>query len=413
MDKRIKDGVQEIAGIVSRLLVYLDEAERTEADAASRRAMIHVLRPKETEMTRFKDGSFRQRGNRLEYRFMLGGKQRTVYGNSKDDCYEKREKAIRDQDQPEEKPVTAREIMTLLSSIGSGQSPIAPGSAESFGDWLRRWYETYKRPHIKEHTRRLYEHLLAELIAGPLGSILLNELTGEGLQLYLNAETHSNKRTKLTHIIRPALAKAVRLRLLPYSPYDVVELPAHKSRPRTAFTFDEQTAVLQSLSGKYLAAFWVLTCTGLRPGEFLGLNYATDVDFEAGKILVNGGIDVISGARIDSPKTENGRRVVRFLPDLIPHLKQCAAENLTYNMLRLYFGRLFTRLGIDASLYTCRHTFITLCAYVGIAPKYIQRLAGHASIVTTFDIYTDAIDAGTSPLLPYFEKLAKLYPKIN
>lgn len=411
MDKKIKHDIQQIAGIVSGLLLYLDELERDE----SKKAILHFFPQKDgEEMARFKDGSFRQRGNRFEYRFMLGGKQRTVFGATKAECYDKRELAIQTSGKSDDNPVTSRELMTLISAMQNPMTSNAAGSGELLGQWLRQWYETYKKPHLKEHTRMLYERLIAEFQKAELSTVPLKDLTGEQLQLYFNSISFLEKRKKLVNLLRPALKKAVLSHMLNFNPFDSVEIPANKSKRRQSFTFDQQTKLLGALDGKYVAAVWILACTGLRVGEFLGLVYSSDVNYIAGTITVRGGINIYSGKKIDSPKTENGFRVIRFLPELAPYLKQCSKEQFTYNMLRLYLTRKLKKLEIKkCSLYTLRHTFITLCAYVGIAPKYIQQLAGHASIITTFDVYTDALEIGTSPLLEYFQKLAKTYPKMN
>lgn len=413
MDKRIKEDVQQIAGIVSGLLLYLDDCERQAAERA-RQQVLRLVPNEDRNMTKFSDGSFRQRGNKLEYRFMLDGKQRTVYGATKAECFSKREQAIRDAGQPEVelKPVTAREVMTLLTSIQTNTN--VAGSSEPFGVWVQTWYEKFKRAHLKGHTQRSYERHLQSFYAQSIAAIPLKELTGEHLQAYFDSITQGAKRAKLVQLLNPALKKAVTLRMLAFNPFDAVELPKHKWKHRKALTFAQQITIFFNVTGKYEAAAWVLCCTGLRVGEFLGLNYATDVDYAAGTITVHGGIDIYDGSPIDCPKTENGNRVIRFLPALIPYLKICQFERFTYTMLRLYFDRLFKRLDIvECSLYTFRHTFISLCAYVGIPPKYIQSLAGHASIVTTFDIYTDPLENGTSPLLEYFEKLSYFYPKMT
>lgn len=415
MDKRIKNDIQQLAGIISGLLLYLEDYERVERER-KQSSVIHLFTQKDgKEMARFKDGSFRRRGKQYEYRFMLGGKQIPVFGATKDDCYDKREKAIAENSNlQEDTPVTTRELMTLLFAMQNPMTSNLASSGELLGDWLLHWYDTYKKPHLKEHTRLLYERLIVELKNGELGMIALKDLTGECLQLFFNAIIFPQKRVKLSNLLRPALKKAVQLHLLSFNPFDSVEFPFHKSAHRRAFTFAEQTQLVNVLDGKYESVYWVLACTGLRIGEFLGLDYAKDINYDAGTITVQGGINIYTGTKIDSPKTENGLRVIKFLPELVPYLKRCAAEPFTYNMLRLYFSRLYAKLAIKkCSLYTFRHTFITLCAYVGIAPKYIQKLAGHASIVTTFDIYTDALESGSSSLLIYFEKLAKLYPKMN
>lgn len=412
MDKRIMDDLQKIAGMISELLLYVHDCQKREEERAKQQ-VIRLLPDEDGDMARFKDGSFRRRGNRYEYRFMLDGKQRTVFGETKTECFDKRENAIRAAGLPqtEDKPVTAREVLTLLSSM---QSSNGAGSSELFGDWLEKWYATYKVAHLKPHTLRSYRRNIDELKQSHLARIPLNEMTTEHLQAFFDVEPHSNKRSKLVNVIRQALKKAVKLRMLLYNPFDAVEITVHKNNKREAFTFPQQTVIFEHVAGKYAAAAWVMCCTGLRPGEFLGLDYKTDVDYNAQTITVRGGIDIHTGEYQSSPKTGNGRRVIRFLPTLVPHLKCCETENLNYNMLRLHFSRFFKKYGLDdCSLYTFRHTFVSLCAYVGIPPKYIQKLAGHASIVTTFDIYADPLEKGTSPILGYFEELSYLYPKMK
>lgn len=282
------------------------------------------------------------------------------------------------------------------------------------GKWLDYWYETYVCPRLKDSTRRSYELYIDEYLKPGLGSLWLDQVTGDDLQRFLLGFTQPNTRKKLAYMLRPAFKKAVVLGKIDRNPFDAVELPGYEYEHYRPLEFFEQTAVLDAIQDNRLqtAVFWVIACTGLRIGEFLALDFAADVDYTERFISVTKGLDIHTGKLIPSPKTKKGKRKVPFLPELVPHLQYLrdCGRKLTYNTVRCYFWRIYRQCGFKSlNLHSLRHTFISLAYYAGIKDKYIQVIVGHSKIDTTLDIYTHLLKPGSSPILDYIRQLARLF----
>ena len=60
---------------------------------------------------------------------------------------------------------------------------------------------------------------------------------------------------------------------------------------------------------------------------------------------------------------------------------------LAPDRLTLYFGRLATRLGLNARLHDLRHAFALLLLAEGVPVLDVSRILGHASAAFTMDRY--------------------------
>ena len=304
----------------------------------------------------------------------------------------------------------------LLRTLGD-KDPVPEFTAAdvvTVGKCFDYWYETYVKARLKESTRRSYELYIAEYLKPGLGSLRLHDVSGDDLQRFLMGIEQPNTRKKLAYMLRPAFKKAVVLGKIDRNPFDAVELPGYEYEHYRPLEFFEQNAVLEAIAGNRLqtAVFWVISCTGLRIGEFLALDFAADVDYTNNFISVTKGLDIHTGKIISSPKTKKGKRKVPFLPALVPHLQYLrdCGRKLSYNVVRCYFWRIYRRCGFKRlNLHSLRHTFISLAYYAGIKEKYIQVMVGHSKIDTTLDIYTHLLKPGTSPILDYVRELSKLF----
>ncbi|NLC16920.1 MAG: site-specific integrase, partial [Clostridiales bacterium] len=240
----------------------------------------------------------------------------------------------------------------------------------------------------------------------------LNEIDGLDIQKFLNSIKRNNTRVKVGNIIRASFEKAVKLRIIKYNPYSSVEIPAIKSKHYKPLEFDQQNEILKLITNPiYYPVFFFMCCTGLRIGEFLALNFSKDIDYTTNEIIINKSIDVYTNTIHNSTKTESGMRKVKFHSDLIPYIQeleknQRSGKRYTYSMVRCYFKRLYAKLGYKGyNIHTFRHTFISVCYYVGMREKYIQKLVGHASLDMTLNTYTHILKRGNSPILEYIQKL--------
>ena len=186
---------------------------------------------------------------------------------------------------------------------------------------------------------------------------------------------------------------------------------------------------------RYFYGVYILFNTGLRISEFCGLT-PDDVDFKNHVIHVqrqllrlHDGADML--LYLELPKTENGVRKVPMTPDVEtafreviaarPEIDECMVYSLpgaeTYleatgflwidkngayevaqhwsnhiRWARDKFNRLYKDELPQVTPHVCRHTFCSNMASLGMAPKTLQKIMGHASIQVTLDVYTHLED---------------------
>ncbi len=167
-----------------------------------------------------------------------------------------------------------------------------------------------------------------------------------------------------------------------------------------AITFKEQRLILKSIDdAKYLGFFFFCCCTGMRSCEALSIK-TRHIDSKNRLIHI----------RMPDTKTKKHRRSVPFLPCLLEGLTPKGGllfPDISEDGSRSYFCRLFTKLGLDLSRHSCRHTFVSVCNHINIAQSAVQEWAGHTDIKMTADTYTHTLAPGTSPVLDYLKDLKR------
>ena len=285
------------------------------------------------------------------------------------------------------------------------------GSSELYGDYLSRWYVNYKLPKNGVNTSKFMLFYIDNRIKPVLGNIPLNKLSGDDIQICLNSIPYSNTRHKVAMIINGSLKKAVKLRLIKYNPYDVVELASHRPKHYRALRILEQKKVFEFLKERtvYESVGRVLLCTGLRIGEFLALDKDC-FDKKHKLIHVYRSVDIRSGKMQNHTKTYTSVRNVPYIKMLSPDI-DCILLNIaknglyTYDQVKSCMYRCYKALGIKGcNLHTFRHTFGCMCYRYGIDPKMIQHIMGHASLDVTMNIYVDVLGDGKSIFDEYFKK---------
>jgi len=178
---------------------------------------------------------------------------------------------------------------------------------------------------------------------------------------------------------------------------------------------------------KYAVLFNLAVIAGLRPSEYLGLQWK-DVDFDKGVVTIQ---RTLTWNRDRSwyfgePKTSKSRRSIPLplplLHMLREHRKRQSEERLKAgpkwwghdlvfcgkegqplhprNVQARHFKPTLKRAGLAASfrLYDLRHTCATLLLVADENPKVVSERLGHSSIVLTLDTY--------SHVLPSMQKAA-------
>jgi integrase len=323
-----------------------------------------------------------------------GKRQRkTVYGKTRKEVAEKINRLLRDHQEHE---IRADERLTVEKYLT---------------EWLQAM-EVVVRP----RTWRRYEELIRRHAVPHVGRIRLTRLSAEHLQ-HLYAELilgglAAATVVQLHRILHNALGQAVRWDLVGRNVADLVKPPRVPRYELTTLSPEQSRQFLDAARGDRLEALYVLAITtGMRLGELLRLRWR-EVDLEARVLSIRGAPPGEGGA---GPKTERSRRPVVLTEvaaaALRRHRAAQAAERiragaawqngdlvfantvggpLNQSNLRLRsFHPLLKRAGLPMMrFHDLRHSAATLLLGMGVHPKVVSEMLGHAQVSITLDVYS-------------------------
>lgn len=187
--------------------------------------------------------------------------------------------------------------------------------------------------------------------------------------------------------LKAMLAKAVEWNVIARHPIPHVAAPlALDSKPPRFFTAQELQQIYAacgiSVNGARAeplhAAIWRLYAnTGLRRNEGLILRRAW-IGREAMKILSSNEARTKSGKWREIPLTNGALAALEQLPRddyVLPRVHPASLSRACIHDIR--------RAGLDGSLHTLRHTYISHLVMAGVPLRTIQTLAGHSTIAVT------------------------------
>lgn len=315
-------------------------------------------------------------------------------------------------------------------------------------DWYEEWFEKFKVPQLKSTSSiKSYNRKTKNTFISILGEKRVKDITQINLQVATNelAEKGYGERTirEAIGVLRECLDIAVINRIIPVNPcVGLLVKSTYTQHKRRVMTHEEQDLFLnEAKSSYYYEAYAILLLTGIRIGEFSGLQWQ-DINFVDKEIYIKRSMSTayIDGTKIEeltTPKTFNSFRTIPFFgetEDLLKSWKKKQAEirdkmgdrwrakpefgdlvftstvgspvtryviahDLTkivqnINLRELYKAsaegrppKTFERLHPHAF----RHTFATRCFEKGLDPLFIQSIMGHANYSTTIS-YTHVLD---------------------
>lgn len=313
-------------------------------------------------------------------RYMCAGKQKTITAKTADECLKRLQAAKKNS------PVVPRKTTPKVGCLAY---------------WVEEWFNKYRKPRIKASTAKTYTHVIDVLKTSDIGKTALREVHTEQLQEFLMSISQPNTREKFYDVINSAFKKAVALDYVRKNPAELVEIPTAKSKPRRAYTFDEQNKMLATLNPRYSAVFRFLCCTGMRIGEFVALTESS-IDTQRHLIWVTESISANEGERT-TPKTDSSVRAIPYLEELFEGIN---LGTYTYDGIKKAFKVALAKSGITGVfIHNTRHTFSSLCYYHRVPDKFIQAWMGHSTVAMTMDTYTHIMDNGTSPIGDYVARL--------
>jgi integrase len=233
----------------------------------------------------------------------------------------------------------------------------------------------------------------------------------------LTAAGHSPRTVQYAlHVLRIALARAVRWGLVPRNVATMVDGPRVPRRRVPVLTGEEAQRFMIAVRDDRLGALYVVALSlGLRQGEVLGLRWS-DVDLDRQSLTVGAALQRVSGKGLVlvEPKTETSRRKITLPGYCLGVLREHRVRQLRDRLLAgsrwSETGLVFTSAlgtGLESGLVTkrlqrilaacglprlrfhdLRHSAASLLGAQGVPPRVVMEVLGHSRISVTMDLYS-------------------------
>ncbi len=216
-----------------------------------------------------------------------------------------------------------RALTEVLNRIRSG-TYVDPGR-QTMTEYLREWLVAIQRT-VRPGTWTSYRTNIERHVIPRLGGRELRQLGASHLNVLYSelladgpcdgAGGLSPRSVRYIHtILHRALRDSVRWGKLPRNPADMADPPKSRTPEMKTWQKDELRRFLASVEDDRLYAAWLLlSTTGLRRGELLGLRWS-DLDFEAGRAAVRQTLSSVGGkVTFSTPKTTKSRRSLALDP---------------------------------------------------------------------------------------------------
>lgn len=321
---------------------------------------------------------------------------------------------------------TQREALKEVqrANLAKEQGILLSSADQTLAVFLKTWLEDTARLNLRVRTYIRYRELMERHVVPTLGNVKLQKLSPQQLQkLYKTKldEGYAPQTVKHIHrVLHRALNCALRWGLVGRNVCDAVDPPRVPRKEMTVLNVEQAVQFLAAAKNDPLEALYVLALTsGLRSGEILGLQWS-DLSLAEGKLQVRRTIAYVpkKGLVISEPKTSKSRRSVHLTAIAIEALKRhrvrqnemrlaagalWAAGDWVFcnsvgkpldgsHLLRRSFRPLLKKAGLPAiRFHDLRHSSATLLLSLGVHPKIVSEILGHAQISLTLDTYSHVL----------------------
>lgn len=318
----------------------------------------------------------------------------------------------------------------------------------TFGEWYNEWFEKCKSPQLKSDVsrktydrkvRNTYFKLLCDRRVEDISQMHMQTATNDLIQ-----QGYVERSVKeALGIVSECMDIAIVNHIIRTNPCTGIKIQdANERRERRVLKQWEQDLFLSEVKDSYYyEAYKILLLTGMRIGEFSGLQWR-DIDFENKVINISRSMQTayLNGKKIEeltTPKTANSYRAIPFFGETEECLRKWKKKQDEYKLrlgnrwrARPELGDLvFTStVGSPVTRYVIvhdinkvvqninlkeiskayrehrepiefqhlhphafRHTFATRCFEKGLDPLFVQSVMGHANYSTTVS-YTHILD---------------------
>jgi len=287
------------------------------------------------------------------------------------------------------------------------------------------------------YRRKIDRHVLPTL-----GEVAIRRLRPHHLEALYDQKLHPTDGRKplapktvleIHLIIRGALNDAVLRGVVSRSVALVAHAPKLRAIPKVeqqAWTAQQLQGFLRAAAGHRLfPALWLISTTGMRRSELLGLQWR-DIDLEAATLSVNRGlVSVGYETHVSRGKTSNSRRAIGLDGTTVGVLAAWRARQHTEQAVvgaeptgwvftnsagtqihphspSQSFERIVKRSGVPKiRLHDLRHTHGTLLIKAGIPVKVVSERPGHGNPAFTIDTYQHVLPGMQAEAARMFESL--------
>ena len=371
-------------------------------------------------------GISQRKDGRYEARVVVDGKRISIYNNSLTELKKEFEKR---------KQINTNHVNT-------------PNCKTLLQDWYNKWFEICKSPNLKSDvSRNVYNRKIKNTYIKILGSKYISQLTQLDIQNATNELFTNGYRDRTIKealgILRECMDSAIANNIINVNPcINIAIKKTFSQNERRVLSKHEQDLFLNEVKNTYYyEAYAILLLTGMRIGEFSGLQWE-DVDFVHKVIHINRSMqtEYFNGKKIEeltTPKTDNSYRDIPFFGETEQLFKnwkikqderkrimgdrwRCKPEhgNLVFtstlgspvtryvlthdlnkvvqniNMKEIYLASKEGRQPIvfeHLHPHAFRHTFATRCFEKKMEPILVQKIMGHSNYNTTVS-YTHILD---------------------
>ena len=264
-----------------------------------------------------------------------------------------------------------------------------------------------------EKTRATYLVYLRKWILPKWGREYLHNIKAVAVELWLRSldELTNGSKSKIRNIMSAVFSHAIRYELADKNPVAAVRQSGKRSTVPVILDVAEIHRLFDELALRERAMIICDALTGIRRGELMGLQWR-DLDFLERRINI---VRSVVDQAINDCKTEASRKPVpmdEYISQVLIAWRQESAYTTPNDwvwaspqmhgkqplwlstIMRYYIQPAARRSGIRKKIgwHTFRHTFSTLMKSLGVDAKVVQELLRHASMKTTMDGYTQALD---------------------
>jgi integrase len=287
-----------------------------------------------------------------------------------------------------------------------------PGAVQSFrsfalGDWLE-----LKLPTLKPSTRCSYQVALRRHLVPYFGDCKLCDISRAEIQHYVNEMLSQGRAWQTVHnvwsVLSSVLQSAVEYQYLDGNPARGVRFPPQPPvRERRILNPNDVERLLARLREPFRTMAMLAVLTGLRIGELLALRWRS-LDLLNSTLRVSE--SVYNGA-FQQPKSRTSVRTIP-LGSICMHALRCLRgqtargqpEDLIFARrdgkpyaASYVLQRVLQPAAVSAGLgrvtwHQLRHVHSTMLHDLGAPAKIVQEQLGHASLATTLNVYTHAVE---------------------